>query len=116
MPGLTFDTHKSVKNLKAAGFQESQAEALVGEIQQLQDSAIADLATKGDIRELKADIRELELKVVAKLESFRGELTSIKGEIRGELTSIRGEMTLLKWMMGFVLAGIVSLILKTFFG
>ena len=80
MPGLTFDTHKSVKSLKAAGFQELQAEALVGEIQKLQDSAIANLATKadiavlkGDIAAVKSDIRELELKVDAKMSDLKAD-------------------------------------------
>jgi len=98
MPGITFDTLESVKALRAAGFQEAQAEALVGEIKKLQDTAIVDLATKGDISTLRAEIRELELRLENKFES------------------IKGEMLLLKWMIGFVLAGIVSLILKTFFG
>jgi hypothetical protein len=52
------------------------------------------LATKSDLKELeratKSDLKELELKINAQL-------------------------MLLKWMMGFILAGVVSLILKAFF-
>ncbi len=44
------------------------------------------LATKEDIRDLKSDILHLEK-----------------------------EITVLKWMTGFMLAGVLSLIIKTFF-
>ena len=35
--------------------------------------------------------------------------------MRTEFADIRRELKLLKWMMGLVLAGIVSLIIKAFF-
>ena len=35
--------------------------------------------------------------------------------MRTEFSDIRGELKLLKWMMGLMLAGIASLIIKTFF-
>ena len=108
MPGLTFDTHKSVKALKAAGFQELQAEALVDEIQKLQDSAIANLATKDDIAALKGDIAKLDSKT-------QGSIRELELRMEAKFESAKGEMTLLKWMIGFVLAGVVSLILKAFF-
>jgi hypothetical protein len=45
----------------------------------------------------KRDLKELELKMDNKFESMKGELT------------------LLKWMVGVLLAGVVSLVLKAFF-
>ena len=41
--------------------------------------------------------------------------TELRTEIRTEFADIRSELKLLKWMMGLVLAGIVSLIIKAFF-
>jgi hypothetical protein len=41
-----------------------------------------------------------------------------KGDINRlekELTEIKAEQKLMRWMMGFVLAGIAALILKSFF-
>lgn len=38
-----------------------------------------------------------------------------KTDLRELELRLTGEITLLKWMMGFVLAGIVSLVLKAFF-
>jgi hypothetical protein len=90
MASTVFDTLKFAKRMKDAGFNESQAEALSDAIREVQDSAIAELVTK-------KDLKELELRLENKFESMKGELS------------------LLKWMIGFVLAGIVSLILKTFF-
>lgn len=87
---VTFDTHAFIKQLKEAGFEEAQAEALSEAFKKAQTAHLAELATKHDLK-------ELELKVDNKLES------------------INGELRLLKWMMGVILAGVVSLVLKTFF-
>jgi hypothetical protein len=48
------------------------------------------LATKQDIELLRRDMKEMEMK-------------------------LSGEINLIKWMMGFILAGIAALILKAFF-
>ncbi|MDZ7621056.1 MAG: hypothetical protein U5O69_00930 [Candidatus Competibacteraceae bacterium] len=53
-------------------------------------SGDADLATK-------RDIRELELKMETRFEQ------------------IRGELTLMRWMLGILLGGVITLIIKAFF-
>jgi len=58
MPGFTFDTHESVKSLKAAGFNEAQAEALIAEFKKGHESGIAHLATKDDIKDTPQKIKE----------------------------------------------------------
>lgn len=94
MSSLTFDTLKLVKKLKESGFNDIQAEALTDIFKESSQERLESLATKDDLSRLettlKRDMKELELKLT-------------------------GEITLLKWMMGFVLAGIVSLVLKAFF-
>jgi hypothetical protein len=82
MATVTFDTHKFVKTLEAAGVPEPQAEAFSTAVRESHEAA--ELATK-------ADLRELELR-------------------------LHGEMLLMKWMLGLLLAGVASLILKSFFG
>ena len=52
MVSITFDTLKFVKRLKAAGFREDQAEALSDAFKESQETSIADLATKSDLKEL----------------------------------------------------------------
>jgi len=74
---VTFDTLEFVRTLEAAGMPVEQAEAISVAVRRAQDSA--DVATKGDIRELAAKI------------------------------------DLLKWMLGFVFAAVISLLIKSFF-
>ncbi|MCY4132020.1 MAG: hypothetical protein OXF39_05175 [Nitrospira sp.] len=61
---LAFDTHKAVKALKDAGFDDSKAEAVVATVG---DAIGGDIATKADIAELqattKADIAELRAEI-----------------------------------------------------
>ncbi|MBF0180950.1 MAG: DUF1640 domain-containing protein [Magnetococcales bacterium] len=80
---VAFDTLKFVKTLKAAGVDEKQAEAHAEAMWEVQDSQLKELATKGDLRELKLEIM--------------------------------AEIHLLKWMLGVLMAGVLALILKTFF-
>ena len=69
MTAVTFDTLKCVKTLQAAGVAMPQAEAIAAAVRDSTDSA--ELATKADLRELKAvlksDLRELELSMTIKL-------------------------------------------------
>lgn len=62
-----------------------------GEQAEAQAEALADaFETSSPGVAIKADLRELELKIT-------------------------NQLTLLTWMMGFMLAGVVSLVMKTFF-
>lgn len=88
MATITFDTLKFVEKLKSAGIPEEQAKAISEAFRDA--SGDADLATK-------RDIRELELKIETRFEQ------------------IRGELTLLKWMLGILLGGMIALVLKAYF-
>ena len=85
---ITFDTHMFTPKLEAAGFSTDQAEAVADAFRDA--SGEADLASK-------RDIRELGLKIETRFEQFKGELT------------------LIKWMLGIILSGLMALILKAFF-
>src|SRR5260364_188147 len=69
-----FDTHKFVRTLKGAGFNEKQAEALTDAVRESQ--AFSEVATK-------SDLRELELRIEAKF------------------ANVDGELKFLKWILGF---------------
>lgn len=88
MATITFDTLKFVEKLKAGGIPEEQAKAISEAFRDA--SGDADLATK-------RDIRELELKMETRFEQ------------------IRGELTLMRWMLGILLGGVIALIIKAFF-
>jgi hypothetical protein len=87
MSTVTFDTLELVAKLKTAGIPQEQAEAVVRVIADAQ----AVLATKQDLKELKADLDKT------------------------EFAPIKTDLVVLKWMMGVLLAGVVSLVLKAFF-
>ncbi|MBF0340707.1 MAG: DUF1640 domain-containing protein [Magnetococcales bacterium] len=88
MTAITFDTLKYVKTLKSAGFEERQAEAMA-EVQKeiLATNNIDDLVTKED---MARSLKELKLEMAA-------------------------EIAPLKWGMAVTVAGIIAIILKTFF-
>jgi len=87
MATITFDTLKFVEKLKAGGIPEEQAKAISEAFRDA--SGDADLATK-------RDIRELELKMETRFEQ------------------IRGELTLMRWMLGILLVGVIALIIIAF--
>lgn len=57
MNAITFDTHAAIKALKKAGHSESQAEAVVNVVKNVEFRT--EVATKDDISELRAQIKVL---------------------------------------------------------
>lgn len=127
MATVTFDTLKFANKLKAAGVADKQAEAEAEAIAEVIQVNFKDLVTKEDLRrELKelemrfdAKLDRLEGKLMGEISQLRGEMTHGLTQLRGEmtigLTQVRGEIGLLKWMLGVLLAGVVSLVVKAFF-
>ena len=107
MPSVTFDTLKFVKTLKEAGISEPQAEAFSTAVRESHETA--DVATKGDIADLRHEIKELET-------GLRHEIGDLRREMKELDLRRQGEMLLLKWMLGILIAGMASLVLKAFFG
>ena len=69
MTPITFDTRKAVRNLKAVGFEEPQADAIVDT---LGDAFSDTVATRLDIAGLETKIAGLEAKIAdLKAEMFR---------------------------------------------
>ncbi|MBF0163292.1 MAG: DUF1640 domain-containing protein [Magnetococcales bacterium] len=74
---ITFDTHAFVKELKAAGFTEEQAEVQTRILSSVFKTHLDELATRRDLKEL--------------------ELT-IKAELRKDIETAKAET--IKWMFG----------------
>ena len=53
-----FDPLAAARDLKAAGFEQEQAEALAAQLRAAAGADHADLATKADLAELRADLAE----------------------------------------------------------
>jgi len=90
---MVFDTHHFVKRLTAAGMPLGQAEVLAEEQARLIDTR---LATKDDLTRAVAPL-------------------ATKEALTDGLAALKTDIVLLKWMAGIGLAGVLSLILKTFF-
>lgn len=75
MAALLFDTHKAVKDLQEAGFDEAQAEAVVatvgtaiiGNVATKQDVADARMDTKQDISDLRSEMQAMELRITLRM-------------------------------------------------
>ena len=129
MATVTFDTLKFVKTLKEAGISELQAEAFSTAVRESHEAA--DVATKGDITDLRHEMKELETGLHHEIDGLRHEIKELESGLRHEIKELesglrhemkeldlrrQGEMLLLKWMLGILIAGMASLVLKAFFG
>ena len=80
------DTLKATRTLEAAGFETSQAEALVSVFG---GPVAGNAATKGDVRELrsevKTEIRDLRAELKTEIADCRTELTAEIAELRDDL-------------------------------
>ena len=97
-----FDTHTFVKRLTKVGMPIEQAEVLSEEQARLINDR---LATKDGLSRLEANLRGDTEKLG----------TELRHEIRELELRLTGEMKLLKWILGFIAAGVASLVLKAFF-
>ena len=122
-----FDTYAYVKRLKAAGFNEAQAEAQADLQSEVLSSLITDkLATKEDLAHLEARMAtKADLAIVkADVAGLKTDVAGLKTDVAGlkkETTSIRedllrlaGKMGTMQWMLGFLLAGVFAIMMKLF--
>jgi len=104
MTSLAFDTHTAVKSLRKAGAGETLAEAVVTSI----GAAIGQVATKGDINDLRKELEYLG----KELEGFGKELEDLKQELeerptRDDLKMLEQHLTIR--LGGLLVGGIVVL-------
>ena len=86
MTTITLDTQDAVIKLRAVGVSQEHADAFVRAIVESQDN----LVTK--------DILEIGL-----------------SPIKTDLAILKADSVTLKWMMGVLIAGVMSIVIKTFF-
>jgi hypothetical protein len=105
------DTLKVAKRPREAGFTEPQAEAVVATVQEAAQDA--NLATKGDLAdlrtELKAEIAELRTELKA-------EIAELRTELKAEVAGLRGEMRQSELRLEAKLEALKSDILSRVFG
>ena len=87
---LAFDTHKAIKGLKEAGFEEAQAEAVVATVG---EAMSGNVATKSDIAGLEVAIVELKAELKNDIGGLRAELTGDINRLEGNIGGLRAELT-----------------------
>ncbi|QWR77485.1 hypothetical protein E2O03_008220 [Candidatus Magnetomonas plexicatena] len=78
------------ETLRGSGFSDEQAKGLSEAVLKAQEAGTVSLVTTEDM--------------------FR-----VESKLIERMTKIEGELTLIKWMMGIMLAGVISLVMKAFF-
>lgn len=134
MAAIAFDTLKFANRLKQAGVPPQQAEAEAAAFAEVLEISFKELVTKEDLRltkeELRRDLKDLEMRMEAKIDQleakfnikidklevkFDTRIDKLEAKVDRLDTRLTGELTLIKWMLGLLLGGVLALILKTFF-
>jgi hypothetical protein len=130
----TFDTHELVKDLKAAGFNDDQAEAVTRAVTKARDIDLSNLATKTDLATLatktdlasfatKTDLASFATKTdlanfatKTDLANFATKTDLANFATKTELAELKAD--LIKWVVGIAFAQIATIIaiLKLFPG
>jgi len=92
MAAVPFDTAKFVDDLEAVKIPREQARVIVELVRSSHDAA--DVATKGDLASLKSDVVNLEQRMETRF------------------AEVKGELLLLKWMLGALVAGMATLLIR----
>jgi hypothetical protein len=105
MAVATFDTLKFANILKAAGVPPAQAEAQAVAFAEVVQANFKELVTKEDLDRLAKEVRQ--------------EISVAKQEVNGKIDTLAarlaGELTLMKWMLGVTVTGIVGILIRLFF-
>lgn len=117
---IYFDTLQYAKTLKAAGFSPVQAETLAEAQQETLSGCLTGaFATKSDITdlktELKSDIGDLRTEFKSDVAELRSEMVIFKSEITADIKVLTSRVNRLDWMLGLLLTGMASLVVKAFF-
>ncbi|KJR43497.1 hypothetical protein MCHI_000604 [Candidatus Magnetoovum chiemensis] len=119
---------------------EDATDALISVMNNFGADALKHLATKDDLAVVKQDIsalrielkREFEQRLTSLRNELKDDITSLRNElkddiltlqgetkkesasIRHEIIRVEGELKLVKWMLGILIAGMLSLVIKAF--
>lgn len=104
MSSIGYNNLHFAKKLTDAGMPQQQAEILAESIHDITTSIENNFATKKDFLEFR-----LELK--SELKETRNDVRKIENNVH----ELKANVKLLNWMMGFLIAGVTSLVMKAFF-
>jgi hypothetical protein len=102
---VDFDSHQIVKGVQKAGFNEQQAESLLEAVRAARISGIEHLATKEDLRELRADLRG---EITEQGSTLRQEMAELRVDLLSQIKET--EVRFIKWLIGVAIAQLAILI------
>ncbi len=120
MATITFDTHRIVKDLQDAGFDEAQAEAVVKALGETIDrdtvkpEDLKDFATKADIGGVREDTKTDIGGVREEISELRQDMVEFRGEMHTELKALELRMTVRLTGAMIAVVGLAVAILKLF--
>lgn len=115
MTVATIDTLEVVKELRAAGFTDDQAEAVTRVVRRAQEIDLSNLATKPDVTAVKTDLTALKDVVALKTDvvgvktdvaalkdsvALKTDLTILRADLEKSLAETKAEI--LKWMVSTI--------------
>jgi len=114
MASVTFDTLKFVETLEQAGVERAQATAVAAAVREAQETALADHG-KGQQEFSTRAVAELDTKTERAIFSLSTEMQRLgaKFDLLEQRTHAR--FTLLQWMLGVLMAGVLALVMRAFF-
>ena len=103
MASLLFDTHKAVKDLQEAGFDEAQAEAVVST---LGTAIVGNVATKQDVNDVRQDVNDLR----SEIHDVRSEIQDIRanGATKQDVSNLRSEMQAMELRITLRMGGLIA--------
>jgi len=112
MAVATFDTLKFANTLKAAGVPDKQAEAQAVAFAEVIQINLKDLVTKDDLdvvsKEIKQEVKDAEQRVNTKIDNGLN-------DVKVQFAAMKGEMVLIRWMLGLLVGGVATLVIRTIF-
>jgi len=79
----------------------------------------AELATKADLQEyesvIRGDLEKLELGLRHEMGDLRHEIGDLRKDMDARFVGVHAELSSMKWVLGMVAAGMVALLVKSFF-
>jgi len=113
MAAVMFDTQKFVKRLQAAKVPPEQAEAQSEAMREVLETAFASHAK--ELQDISARaVSDVDSKTEKALLALKHEVNERFAKVDTRFAEVKGELILLRWMIGAVFAGIVTLLIRTF--
>lgn len=98
MSALAFDTHKAVTALKQAGFEETQAEAVVTTMGEALGGTVA----------TKADLAAVQAKLETDIAAVRTEMAALRADTSAQFAALYKQL----WLMAVGIVGLTVTLVK----